>query len=112
MIRHFQERMPYGLFVPDVPYRRKYLPRQRVSSMESSQNQPPWGFPGTPLFSCFGRGSRFWRIMRRWPQRACAEGDGDSEGDGGAVTGAGLRAGEAVAPGGVPESFCGVAESF
>jgi hypothetical protein len=49
---------------------------------------------------------------RRWPQRACAEGDGDAEGDGGAVTGAGLRAGAAVAPGGVAESLCGVAESF
>src|SRR5262245_439300 len=49
---------------------------------------------------------------RRWPQRACAEGDGDAEGDGGAVTGAGLRASAAVAPGGVAESFCGVAESF
>jgi hypothetical protein len=42
---------------------------------------------------------------RRWPQRACAEGDGDAEGDGGAVTGAGLRAGAAVAPGEVAESF-------
>ena len=50
--------------------------------------------------------------MRRWPQRGCAEADGDAEGDGGAVAGVGLRAGAAVAPGGVPESFCGVAESF
>ena len=50
--------------------------------------------------------------MRRWPQRGCAEADGDAEGDGGAVTVVGLRAGAAVAPGGVPESFCRVAESF
>src|SRR5262249_33381409 len=41
VVRHFQERMPYGLLV----FRREYLPRQRVFSMESSQNQPPWGFP-------------------------------------------------------------------
>ena len=33
VIRHFQERMPYGLFVPDV--RVEYLPRQCVFPMDS-----------------------------------------------------------------------------
>jgi len=42
--------------------------------------------PETPPFLHFGRGSRL--IMRRWPQRGCAEADGDAEGDGGSVTGA------------------------
>jgi hypothetical protein len=42
-------------------FREEYLPRHGVScdGNPSLEPKPPWGFPRTPSFLLFGRGSRF-----------------------------------------------------
>jgi hypothetical protein len=53
VLKHFQERMPYGLFVPDVPWN---IHCARLFLQWSSSHYPnsPREAPETPPFSCSG----------------------------------------------------------